>query len=124
MRIQILKRTGEWIEFSSSFGTATACLEAQDEVGELLDVELAIPHVLIWDIDIRLTDATAVSVCHDQNITTLIGRLEQIDADSVWIIRLGADLLMVEVGCEGMAVTLGAMLEIKTNALHLFPYCF
>ncbi len=122
MRIQILKQLGRNIEFSSELGTGIGDIEKQVVEGEVLDVEMDISIDLTWNVDIRLTEATEASIRYNDQKTTLIGRLESIEEDSVWIVRLGDDLLMLVVASEGKPINRGSMLEIKTNSLVLFPY--
>jgi hypothetical protein len=122
MRIQILKQLGRNIEFSSELGTGIGDIEKQVVEGEVLDVEMDISIDLTWNVDIRLTEATEASIRYNDQKTTLIGRLESIEEDSVWIVRLGDDLLMLVVASEGKPIDRGSMLEIKTNSLVLFPY--
>jgi hypothetical protein len=122
MRIQILKQLGRNIEFSSELGTRIGDIEKQVVEGEVLDVEMDISIDLTWNVDIRLTEATEASIRYSDQKTTLIGRLESIEEDSVWIVRLGDDLLMLVVASEGKPIDRGSMLEIKTNSLVLFPY--
>jgi hypothetical protein len=122
MQVKVLKEVDGRVEFWTEFGLGIATIEKAVCLGEILEVEFDTQSAHVFGKEIQLSTSSLPRISFDGSTTFLTGRLESITTDSIWVVRVGSDLLMIEVLCETPTPEIGTMLEIQTDSLQLYPY--
>lgn len=106
------------IIFDSPLGRAYGCWvgEVPDE-GASYEVELEVPGVLTWGAEIAETMA-GESIFEEGGRVCLIGCVQSLGADGVAAIRLGNDIVLVEIA--GVPSTVPRRVIVRVPQINLF----
>ncbi|WP_151735758.1 hypothetical protein [Paenibacillus tengchongensis] len=124
MNIQVLKRglRHNEIYFLSAFGEGRGIWHGPEACspGSVLEAEFEVPGLLMRWIDIvPAAERSAAAIALDGGSVVLTGVLESIEEDGAGYLRLGDTLVMFE--CLGEPMALGGYVELRTDALMLYP---
>ncbi|WP_340021107.1 hypothetical protein MHI24_19075 [Paenibacillus sp. FSL K6-1096] len=123
MRIHILGQgpRKDEVSFSTAefgHGRAIWC-GSPVQPGDERDVELEVPGLLMSWVDMVPAAGGTVGLRSEGDSVFLTGLLENIEEDGTGALRIGGDLIMFE--CLGEPMVLGALVEIRTREIRLYP---
>jgi hypothetical protein len=81
------------------------------------DVELEVPDCLKWNFEISSAGTEVESITRNGNSSIIVGKIEFVDHNSVMSVRVGDDMLSVEVA--GLSKRKGYV-EMKPSVLELY----
>ena len=106
------------VEFSAAPGAATALwMGPPPAAGDRRDVELELPGVLTWGIDIQASSG-ADSIFEKDGQVHLVGRMQAMGDDGVAQIRIGDGFVLAEV--VGAAVACPCSVLVTVSPLKVF----
>lgn len=109
------------ITFTSEQGTANAYYAgAEPKVGSEYIVEVDIPNVLIWDIDVTQSETAEYSIRSEQDFTILTGQLESSFDEGCYDVRFGTSLIPLEF--LGDPYPLGTYIQVKVRTPSIILY--
>lgn len=125
MKVNIIKlcqcvSEGGVIEFSSQYGSAKGLWKGDiPEINQHYYIELDIPKILIWGIDIVEADCKEYKVWNEQNNIFLNVQLEYYD-DNCTTVRIGDSLILIET--QGIPYSVDTFLKIQLNEMLIYPF--
>lgn len=125
MRVEILNvicRSDAKIEvhFASPYGAGSAHWAGSlPTVGNAYEVEIQLPTVLKWSIDLRLSAVKGPMLQSVADGILLVAQVDAVDGGST-ILRLGENLVLADT--EGVALAPGEFVEAKLEYITLYPF--
>lgn len=115
----IKKHPKNIVIFSTECGDAKAFWNGDMPIiNKKYDVEIEIPGILIWGKNIKRTKEDRYTIGIKDNLLYILGRLESVEDDGYTIIRLGENIVPLEV--EGNPPPIGAFVKVETNEITLY----
>lgn len=114
-------KDGYKITFTSDQGTANACWKGDEpKVGGEYVVELDIPNLLIWDIDVIQSEEKEHRIKSEQDFTILTGQLESSFDDGSYDIRFGSSIITLELLGEPYPFGTYLQVKVRTQTIHVY----
>lgn len=109
------------VTFQSEQGTASAYFAGEAPiVGSQYEVEIEIPNVLIWDMDVTPSETAEHSIKNEREFTILTGQLESSFDEGCYDIRFGTSLISLEL--LGDPYPFGTYVQIKVRTQSVMLY--
>lgn len=109
------------VTFHSEQGTANAYFAGEAPiVGSQYEVEIDIPNVLIWDMDVTPSETAEYSIKNEREFTILTGQLESSFDEGCYDVRLGSSLISLEL--LGDPYPMGTYVQIKVRTQSVMLY--
>ena len=89
------------------------------EIGKVYDVELDIEKVLIWGKDVTLSHNENFSISCEDNVASLYGVLESVDADGYSVLRMGD--YIIPFLTQGNSFKIGSRVKITIDSISASP---
>jgi hypothetical protein len=108
------------VRFTARFGNCSGRWAGRElpRIGNY-DVELEIPSTMVWAKDIVACSDVAPSISSTGNCSRVVGVLAEI-IDGVGLLRIGSDIVQVEISGEASARPLTVCLSVPL--LKVFPF--
>ncbi|MEU6990643.1 hypothetical protein ABZ953_08310 [Streptomyces sp. NPDC046465] len=121
--LEILDAERREVRFRSELGDAWGVWQADDVPSEgQFDVEIDInEEISTWLSDEGDTDRLDGDASHRQAVRVR-GTVQTVDEDSVTSLRVGRDILLVEMANEAVPPQPGSTITFDTPEIHLYPY--
>lgn len=121
MNILAVIKDGYKITFTSDQGTANACWKGEEpKVGGEYVVEVDIPNLLIWDIDVIPAEEKEYGIKSEHDFTILTGQLESSFDEGSYDIRFGPIIITLEL--LGEPYPFGTYLQVKVRTQNMNLY--
>ncbi|GAB2503171.1 hypothetical protein GCM10027063_48110 [Promicromonospora xylanilytica] len=96
-----------------------AWMASLPEVGDVVDVELEVPHDVSWDeVTVEGRPAARVSGADEQRLR---GVVEAVEPDGVMVLRSGVGLVLLDMTGRAPDDVVGAKVTVPVSELRLFP---